>query len=163
MKTIPVILLSTLCLTFFSGGCSYDPPTKDIKGKELYIYNQCNYPVIALLSIDDISLLKFDTFLVNNQPIIRRRVSYIPEYGTFEDFMSNNFLEEASKNKRFIKYFIVDEKDADKTAQQIMDSTLYRFIEIDPDSILKNSFNSIFVHADSTYVQHTFNPDVIKK
>ena len=163
MKTRSLLLLSTLCLTLLSGGCLQVPPIKEIKGKELYIYNQCNHPVIALLTIDDISLLKFDTFQVNNQPFIRRRAGYIPEYGTFEDFMSSKFLEEASSKKRFIKYFIIDEKDADKTAQQIMDSTLYRFIEIDPDSILKNSFNSIFVHADSTYVQHTFNPDVIKK
>jgi hypothetical protein len=160
MKTSSFLIVSTICLTLLAGGCTSDPP---VKGKELYIYNQCNHPVIALLTIDDISILKFDTFLVNNQPFIRRRAGYIPEYGTFEDFMSNELLEDASRNKRFIKYFIIDEKDAANTAQQIMDSTLYRFIEIDPDSILKNSFNSIFVHPDSTYVQHAFNPDIIKK
>lgn len=160
MKTRTLLLLSTVYLSLWSGGCVSDAP---IKGKELYIYNQCNFPVIALLTIDDISLLKFDTFQVNNQPFIRRRAGYIPEYGIFEDFMSTNFLEEASKNKRFIKYYIIDEKNADKTAQHIMDSTLYRFIEINPDSILKHSFNSIFVNADSTYLRYAFNLETLKK
>ena len=160
MKIRSLLIFSTLFLTLLSVGCVNDPP---IKGKELYIYNQCNHPVIALLTIDDISLLKFDTFLVNNQPFIRRRLGYIPEYGTFEDFMSTKFLEEASENKRFIKYFIIDEKNTGKTAQVILDSTLYRFIEINPDSILKNSFNSIFVQTDSTYVQHAFTLEDLRK
>jgi hypothetical protein len=138
----------------------YDPP---IKGKEIYIYNQSDHPILALWLISEATLMKFDTVLINNRKFIQRRPNYVPEYGTFDDFISCKILEKASNNKSVIKYFIIDEVNSMKSANQISDSSNYKFLEINPDSVLMNGLNYIVFNDDTVILEHIHSLEFIHK
>jgi len=155
--TLQILILSIFLLSF---ACVYDPPRK---GGRIYVCNQSNHPILALWSINEASLIRFDTVLVNKRKVIQRMPNYLPEYSSFLDFIPLEKLENASRDKSMLKYYIIDEVNLTKSAIQIIDSSLFKIIEISPDSLLKNKINNLEIRDDTMILEHNHNLEFIRK
>lgn len=87
---------------------------------------------------------------------------YMPEYGTYRDFISSEMLDQASNENKQIKYYIIDDLYSQLSAKEILDRGLYTYCILNPDSILGHRLNNLHYENDSIVLQHQHNVKVIK-
>lgn len=150
MKLRPeFIFLFLLC------SCVYDPPQK---GKEIFIHNQTDKPIIIIDSLTENRLRLYDTAIVNNRRYITRQSKYITEYGNYQTFYSDFELDNLKlKKNNKITFYIFVTSDVRTASSQISVDNPLRSFDINIDSLKKYNLNHLFITSDTIIFEHDYN------
>lgn len=144
-----------LLFIFLLCSCAYDPPPK---GKEIFIHNQTDKPIIIADSLTESQLRLCDTAMVNNRRYITRHAKYMTEYGNYENFYSD--LEMGNfklKNNNKITFYIIDTSAVQNILSQISINNSLRSFNINIDSLKKYNLNHLFITSDTILFEHEYN------
>jgi hypothetical protein len=144
-----------LTFIFFLCSCVYDPPQK---GKEIFIHNQTDKPIIIVDSLTGNQLRLYDTANVNNRRYIIRQSKYMTEYGNYQKFYSdvemNNFK---LKNNNKITFYIIDTSDLQNILRQFSIDNSLRSFDVNIDTLKKYDLNHLFITSDTILFEHDYN------
>jgi len=156
MKLRPeLIFLFLLC------SCVYDPPPK---GKEIFIHNQTDRPIIIVDSLTGSQLRLYDTPMVNNRRYITRQAKYITEYGNYQNFHSDLEMDNFKlKNNNKITFYIIDTSDVQNILSQISIDNSLRSFDINIDTLKKYDLNHLFITSDTILFEHYYNYHTSRK
>jgi hypothetical protein len=139
-----------LFFILFLFSCIYDPPQK---GKEILIHNQTNKPIIILNSLNLKYLKLYDTAMVNERIYITRQPNYITGYSIYQNFFSDNELNDLkSKNISSVTFYIVDEAEVKNTLNAILNNHAYRSFDVNVDTLKKYQLNHLFITRMKCYL-----------
>ena len=150
MKPNPFLFV---ILFFFS--CVYDPPQN---GKEVIIHNQTNSSIFISGTLNKGYLHLYDTSLINGRKDITRIGNYLPEYGTWVDFISDGEMNALrKKNVNTIKLYIINKEDFSKSIDEILNQHAFRTFEINIDEVKKHAINHLFIYQDKMLFEHNYS------
>jgi hypothetical protein len=132
--------------------CVYDPPQK---GKEIFIHNQTDKPLIIIDSLTAFQTKLYDTATVNGRIYISRETNYMTEYDLYSKILSDFELEDL-KNKKInkITIYIIDTGALRDTSSQI---TVNRSFDINIDTLIKYDLNHLFIIKDTILLEHDYS------
>ncbi len=131
---------------------TYDPP---IKGKEIVIHNQTNRQILVLDSLTGQYFKLYDTALFNDRKYLWRKPNYIPEYGIYNHFISDENVEELRNEKKLnALFYFINQSELEKTPKEIFEKGLYRLCEIRLDSLEEKELTHIFLKSDTVFIDH---------
>jgi hypothetical protein len=140
---------------FLLCSCVYDPPPK---GKEIFIHNQTDKPIIIVDFLPGSQLRVYDTAMVNDRKYISRQSKYITEYGNYQKFYSDFELDNLKlKNNNKITFYIIDTSQVQNILSQISIDNSLRSFNVNIDSLKKYDLNHLFIASDTLLFEHAYN------